>query len=135
MNRKLENLIWNRANRCCEYCGTPQDYEVLPAEIDHIIAEVHGGQTVSGNLALSCYWCNRYKGPNLAGIDPQTKKHTRLFHPRRHSWMFHFCWKQGWLFGKTPIGRTTIRVLKINSPLRVALRQELTLAGFMIADD
>lgn len=131
MNRKLEALVWKRANHCCEYCHIPQEYEMLPAEIDHVIPEVHGGQTTSANLALSCFWCNRYKGPNLAGIDPQTKQHSLV--PSTAAFVgFHFRWDGAILRGKTPIGRTTLRVLKINSPLRLALREELILAGLMV---
>ena len=129
MDRLLEELIWRRAGGCCEYCRTPQDVEDLPAEIDHIIAEVHGGRTVASNLALSCLHCNRHKGPNLSGIDPQTRLLSRLFHPRRHSWSYHFRWDGARLRGRTAIGRTTIRVLKINAPLRVVLREELIAAG------
>jgi hypothetical protein len=95
MNRTLEELVWRRAGGCCEYCRTPQEFEDLPAEIDHIIAEVHGGQTSSSNLALSCLHCNRHKGPNLSGIDPQTRLLVRLFHPRRHSWAYHFQGRRG----------------------------------------
>jgi len=125
MDRSLEALVWRRARRCCEYCRVPQDYEELPAEIDHIVAECHGGTTIASNLALSCFWCNRYKGPNLSGIDPKTRVHTRLFNPRRHSWTYHFRWEGAKLLGRTAIGRTTIRVLRINAPLRVVLREEL----------
>jgi hypothetical protein len=39
---------------------------------------------VSENLALACCYCNRYKGPNLAGIDPQYGNIVSLFH--RGSW-------------------------------------------------
>src|SRR5207248_11129674 len=99
------------------------------SEIDHIIAEVHGGRTAASNLALSCLHCNRHKGPNLSGIDPQTRLLTRLFHPRRHSWSYHFRWDGARLRGRTAIGRTTIRVLRIDAPLRVMLREELIAAG------
>jgi hypothetical protein len=30
MNLRLERLIWRRAQRICEYCLMPQDYDVLP---------------------------------------------------------------------------------------------------------
>jgi hypothetical protein len=103
----------------------PQELDELPFEIDHIIAEQHGGRTVASNLALSCFFCNRHKGPNLAGIDPVTRRHTRLFHPRRHSWNRHFQWSGPVLVGRTAVGRTTIRVLKINDRLRIWLREEL----------
>jgi 5-methylcytosine-specific restriction endonuclease McrA len=55
----------------------------LPFQIDHILAEKHGGETVESNLALSCPHCNRFKGPNIAGVDPATAQLTRLFDPRR----------------------------------------------------
>lgn len=129
MDRTLEELVWRRAGSCCEYCRTPQEFEQLPAEVDHIIAEVHGGRTIASNLALSCFPCNRHKGPNLSGIDPGTGRHTRLFHPRRHAWAHHFKWEGAKLRGRTAIGRTTVRVLKINAPLRVMLREELISAG------
>jgi hypothetical protein len=132
MDRKLEQMVWRRASRSCEYCRMPQDFEELPAEIDHVIAQVHGGRTVASNLALSCLWCNRHKGPNLSGIDPQTGRHTKLFHPRRHVWSYHFRWEGAKLRGRTAIGRTTIRVLQINARLRVLLREELITAGLII---
>ena len=90
-------------------------------EIDHIIARKHRGCTVAGNLALACYYCNVYKGPNLTGRDPVTGKLTRLYHPRRHKWDFHFRFDEHRI-GRTAIGRTTIDVLRMNHPQFVALR-------------
>jgi hypothetical protein len=107
----------------------PQEFDELPFEIDHIIAEQHGGRTAFSNLALACFVCNRHKGPNLAGIDPLTGRHSKLFHPRRHAWDYHFSWDGPWLRGHTPIGRTTIRVLNINERWRVLLREELMAEG------
>jgi hypothetical protein len=66
-----------------------------------------------------------HKGPNLAGLDPTTKRLTRLFNPRKHRWSRHFRWEGPVLVGKTAIGRTTDEVLAMNDPVRVALRQEL----------
>ena len=31
------------------------------------------------NLAVACHHCNLYKGPNLTGIDPSTRKVVRIF--------------------------------------------------------
>ena len=93
--------------------------------IDHIIARQHRGPTVVENLALACGRCNASKGPNLAGIDPETGQLTRLFHPRRDSWHEHFRWTGGALVGLTSVGRTTIEVLAINHPYRVAAREVL----------
>lgn len=129
MDRALQELVWRRAGDRCEYCRIPVEFEDLPAEIDHIIAEVHGGPTTASNLALSCLHCNKHKGTNLAGFDPQTRRHSALFHPRRHSWSYHFRWDGVTLRGRTAIGRTTVRVLKINAVIRVLLREELRAAG------
>lgn len=37
MERTLQDLVWRRANRRCEYCQVAQDDDRLPFEIDHII--------------------------------------------------------------------------------------------------
>jgi hypothetical protein len=39
MERSLEELVWQRAGSCCEYCLVPQAVDLLPFEIDHIIAQ------------------------------------------------------------------------------------------------
>jgi hypothetical protein len=102
---------------------------VLTFEVDHVIARKHGGPTVAGNLALTCFFCNSYKGPNIAGIDPRSRKIVRLFHPRRHKWNRHFRWDGPTLVGRTPEGRATIAVLNINDPESVAIRMALIDAG------
>jgi hypothetical protein len=84
---------------------------------------------MSGNLALSCWYCNSFKGSDIAGIDPVTGKLTRLYHPRRHRWSWHFRWDGPLLVGRTPIGRTTIRVLQINGSEAITLRESLIAEG------
>jgi hypothetical protein len=125
MDRVLEELVWRRAQSRCEYCQMSQEYDGFRHEIDHVVARKHGGPTAAGNLALACFPCNNYKGPNLAGIDPVTRKLTKLFNPRRHKWKHHFRWDGPYLVGKTAVGRVTIRVLEVNAPDRVDLRQVL----------
>jgi hypothetical protein len=129
MDRALEQLVWDRAGSRCEYCRLAQEHDATSFEIDHIIAVVHGGPTRAGNLALACFLDNSYKGPNLAGMDPETKRVTPLFHPRRHKWGRHFVWHGPVLRGRTPIGRATIATLRINLPHRVAHRAALIAEG------
>ncbi len=129
MDAALTRQVWQRAHRCCEYCRTPQDYDDATFEIDHIIARKHGGPAVASNLALSCFWCNSFKGSDLAGLDPRTRKLTPLFHPRRHKWSRHFRWDGPFLRGRSPVGRVTIAVLHINDPFRVELREGLIEEG------
>src|SRR5947208_2889990 len=129
MERELEEFVWQRARHCCEYCQVAQVDDRLPFEIDHIIALKHRGPTRASNLCLACFACNNHKGPNIAGVDPRTKKIVPLFNPRRHQWRRHFRWDGPILVGLTPIGRTTIAVLEINLDYRIAFRQGLIEEG------
>ena len=54
---------------------------------------------------------------------------TRLFHPRRHKWDWHFRYDGPVLIGRTAIGRTTIRVLQINCEEAMTLRESLIAEG------
>jgi 5-methylcytosine-specific restriction endonuclease McrA len=93
MDDLLADQVRRRAGGACEYCRMPRAfYPTVPFPIDHIIARQHAGSTAPSNLALSCLHCNSHKGPNIAGIDPRTKRLTKLFNPRRHKWERHFRW-------------------------------------------
>jgi hypothetical protein len=129
MERELQEQVWLRAGHRCEYCNFPAQLTRVPFQIDHIIAEKHGGQSTKDNLALSCLFCNTYKGPNIAGIDPDTGALTRLFHPRKDLWVEHFRWNGPVLEALTDVGRTTIAVLKINRSESIAVRQSLMEEG------
>jgi hypothetical protein len=125
MNTSLEQLVWRRANARCEYCQLSQTNSPLPHAIDHIISRQHHGPTVAENLALACFFCNSYKGPNIAGLNPQTGRTVRLFHPRKERWNRHFAWDGPVLVGRTPTGRVTIVLLEINRLEAVELREYL----------
>ena len=125
MEQELVELVWLRARSRCEYCQLPQAFSLFSFEIDHIIAKKHGGATVPENLALACFYCNSFKGPNIASLDGQTGKLVQLFNPRRHHWKRCFRWAGPLLVGRTPIGRVTIQVLCINNLQALALRQSL----------
>jgi hypothetical protein len=129
MDAALERLVWCRAKDRCEYCHLPQGLSPLPHEIDHIIARKHQGPTEAENLALSCFFCNSYKGPNIAGVDPGSGRIVRLFHPRKDSWRRHFAWQGPLLVGLTRSGRATIAVLEINRDEAVAMRAVLVREG------
>ena len=85
MNEALQRRVWRRARDCCEYCLMPQEYDETAFEIDHVIAKKHDGPTADNNLCLSCFFCNSFKGANIAGRDRKTRKLTPLFNPRRQS--------------------------------------------------
>jgi hypothetical protein len=129
VRRDLLELVWTRANACCEYCLIPQALDFHPFEIDHIIAERHGGPTSADNLALACLLCNSYKGPNLAGIDWDKRQIALLFDPRRQRWRRHFRYDGPILLGRTAAGRATVATLRINLPHRISQREILLNEG------
>jgi hypothetical protein len=125
IERGMDRAVRARAAHTCEYCRMPQSARRLRFHIDHVVAQQHHGETVLENLALCCGRCNRHKGPNLSGIDPETGVTTPLFHPRRDRWAEHFRWEGEVIVGVTQIGRATIDVLKMNHPENLAVRREL----------
>ncbi len=129
MDAALQELVRRRARFRCEYCLLPESLASTPFQFDHIIAQSHAGQTFAENLAFACFHCNNFKGPNLAGIDPQTGRVTRLFHPRRDLRPRHFRWDGETLIGLTAIGRATITTLRLNHPFRRAMRRSLLREG------
>jgi len=96
---------------------------LIPFHVEHIVSRQHGGSDDPGGLALACDRCNAYKGPNLTSIDPDTGIVTALFNPRREVWSDHFVVQGGHILGLTPTGRATVRLLNMNAPRRVELRQ------------
>ncbi len=101
MDETTKEEIRERAAGRCEYCLLPEAHVLTPFQIEHVIAKQHRGSDALGNLAYACLPGNLHKGPNLTGIDPKTKKLTRLFNPRRHRWSRHFRWQGAVLIGKT----------------------------------
>lgn len=123
INEVTKALVRTRAGNRCEYCQLRQDDSPLASlHIEHVVPKKHGGSDDIDNLALACIDCNLHKGPNLTGIDPETNEVTALFHPRRQEWSIHFAWDDVYIVGLTAIGRTTVRVLDMNSDDQLALR-------------
>jgi len=118
----MRQLAKSRAQFRCEYCRIGQATSVVSFHVEHIIPRQHGGVTSEENLALSCPHCNLHKGPNLAGMDPDTGEVTRLFHPRSDVWSEHFRLGNGQVTGLTAIGRTTVWLLTLTDDEQMALR-------------
>jgi hypothetical protein len=129
LNADLIRQVWQRARARCEYCQLPSAFHPAPFQIDHIIARQHGGTDAVDNLALACIHCNRFKGPNIAGVDPDSGEIVRLFDPRRDAWTEHFMWDGPELKALTQIGRVTISLLVVNDPEVVTVRKALQEEG------
>jgi HNH endonuclease len=127
---ELRRQVRTRAGECCEYCRIPESASFATHQVDHVIAEKHGGETVADNLAMSCALCNSRKGSDLASIDADTGLLIPLFHPRNDRWAEHFRFVSGGMVqALTPIGRVTARLLQFNHPDRVAERSLLIAAN------
>lgn len=121
----LRNLVYERADGRCEYCSISEAFSFAKHQIDHVIAEKHGRQTVEENLALSCAICNKYKGSDIASIDYETGAIVPLFNPRKDVWSEHFKIENGIFIGLTANARATIRLLQINNQARIEERKML----------
>ncbi|MBI1901834.1 MAG: HNH endonuclease [Planctomycetia bacterium] len=124
MDEATKRFARRRAKNRCEYCHRSQRSSPLARlQFEHIVPKQHGGTDTEDNLALACANCNRQKGPNLTGIDPDTGQIVELFHPRKHRWRDHFRWNGLLIVGRTPTGRATVRVFEMNSAVRLAVRE------------
>lgn len=126
---RFRRQVQERARGCCEYCLIHEADMYYPHEADHVIAEKHGGATSFENLAWACFYCNRFKGSDLASIDPTSSKIVLLFHPRTQKWHRHFRLNGARIEGMTASGRATVALLHLNDPERVAYRMGLIEIG------
>jgi HNH endonuclease len=122
--RRLRELVARTAGYCCGYCRTPERIAGFRLNIEHIIPEARGGQTVEENLWLSCHACNEFKAARVQARDPATGKRVRLWNPRRDPWHDHFRWSDDGteIVGLTPRGRATVAALQLNRPELVGAR-------------
>jgi hypothetical protein len=123
IDSSLRQLVRLRATGFCEYCGISESLTLAEHEIDHVIAVKHGGQTVADSLAFCCTVCNRFKGSDIASIDPDTGELAPLFHPRMDRWSDHLELRNGEIVGITAKGRVTVRLLQMNRTNRIKERQ------------
>jgi len=125
IREELRAEVAGRARWCCEYCLIHQDDAGFPHQVDHIVSRKHGGSSTSDNLAYACVVCNRYKGSDLASIDPRTGEVVRLFDPRRDRWTDHFRLDGAVIEPISGAGSATVRLLRLNAPERIAERRLL----------
>jgi hypothetical protein len=126
---ELRRAVYRRANHQCEYCLIDEQDTFLGCQIDHVIAEKHGGETIFENLAVACTLCNRAKGSDIATLVDGAL--TRLYNPRVELWTDHFgiAKDQITILSKTSVGQATISLLEINTNDRLLERQTLNELG------
>lgn len=123
MDSPTRHHVRERAGHRCEYYHLPEAQSpIAKLQIEHVRPRKHGGNDDRANLALACIACNLHKGANLTGIDPDSAQVVELFNSRTQSWADHFAWNGCLLVGLSAVGRTSIRVMDINSKDRIRVR-------------
>jgi hypothetical protein len=122
-----------RARHACEYCHAPEAVFNLPFEVEHVMPQARGGETVEDNLALSCRSCNLYKSDYVRAVDELTRQEVNLFNPRLDTWREHLSIDEetGDIKGLTATGRATISRLRINSVAQVEARKQWLRLGLI----
>ena len=112
----VDRGIRERAGHRCGYCLSPQALVMARLEIEHIIPLAKGGTDEETNLWLACPICNGHKSDKTEATDPETGEKVPLFHPGTQTWSEHFEWSADGLriVGKTPVGRATVRALRLS---------------------
>jgi hypothetical protein len=117
-------LVIQRADNRCEYCGLSQLGQAATFHIDHVIPVMASGSTTAGNLALACVSCSLYKGARQDIEDPKTNEMVPIFNPRQQTWKEHFAWMGVEVIGLTAVGRATVNALKLNRDIIKTIRVE-----------
>jgi hypothetical protein len=120
----LRQLVIQRADNRCEYCGLSQLGQAATFHIDHVIPVMASGSTTAGNLALACVSCSLYKGARQDIEDPKTNEMVSIFNPRQQTWKEHFAWMGVEVIGLTAVGRATVNALKLNRDIIKTIRVE-----------
>ena len=125
LSADLRDRLLEADDRHCAYCYTTEANTGQPMTVDHITAQVQGGETTLENFCFACRRCNEFKGSATGAQDPLTGETMALFHPRQQTWADHFQWDEAGtlLIGLTAIGRATIVALNMNNSVIVDARR------------
>ena len=125
ISEQVRARVARRAGHRCEYCLIHENDAGFPHQVDHVVSRKHGGTSAFDNLAYACILCNRYKGSDVASINPKTGEAVRLFHPRQDRWTDHFRLDADFIEPLTDAGGATVRLLRLNAAERLAERRLL----------
>lgn len=129
INAETRRIVAARAHYVCEYCLIAEEHAFFRFQIEHIISRKHGDSSKLDNLALACVFCNRYKGSDIASLNPETKELVRLYNPRTMRWREHFRLQEVFIEPLTEIGEATTRILQMNHEDQILERRVLYVRG------
>lgn len=116
-------LVRQRFQRACGYCGVSEVSSGGILTIDHYQPRSYGGSNELDNLIYACYKCNQYKHEFWPNRE-QLARQQRVLHPLLDDFSLHFQLKEqvGILDPLTPTGRFHINLLHLNRPQLVKYR-------------
>ena len=122
----LKIKIRQTARHRCGYCLLLQKYSPIVFQFDHYNPVSKGGTNDENNLWLACGNCNNAKSDHTECFDSVPETTVPIFNPRTQNWYEHFEWDETGtiIVGKTPVGRGTVELLKLNDERIVAVRRE-----------
>lgn len=122
---ELARLVRSDAGDLRGYCLCAETMLGIAHEMEHIVPEAAGGETIRENLWIACRRCNSFKSSRCDAQDQVSGKTAPLFHPRKNVWIEHFRWSSDGtlIVGLTASGRATVDALQLNHPLIVAARE------------
>lgn len=129
VSASLRRVVFQRANGVCEYCLIHQDDACFSFHVDHIVSRKQRGASDAANLALACIRCNVAKGTDPGAFVGDPPRLVRHFHPRRDRWTHHFRLSDARIVPLSDEGEATVRLLDLNAPDRLLLRESLIAAG------
>lgn len=128
VSAEIRLTVAEQAGNICEYCLVAEQDSYYRHQIEHIISLKHGGPSEPENLALSCVFCNRNKGSDIASVTADSNKLVRFYNPRTDIWSEHFRLNGVIITPLTEIGDVTARILQLNNEERMTERQVLAKA-------
>jgi HNH endonuclease len=129
LSPEIRQVVASRANHVCEYCLIAEEDAYFRFQIEHIISRKHSGSSEIDNLAVSCVFCNRYKGSDIASLIPGRDELVRFYNPRIDDWREHFRLNGVAIEPLTAIGEATIRILQMSHDDQILERQVLDVRG------
>ena len=111
INNEARQLVRQRADFCCEFCGVSETSVGGELTVDHYRPKTKGGSDELDNLLYCCPRCNLYK------LDywPAEADDPHLWNPRQEPASTHFLELDGgWLHPLTSTGAFTLQRLRLN---------------------
>ena len=119
LNKSIREQARHRSNYACEYCGITETDTGGLLTIDHFRPKSKGGTDNIDNLIYCCNRCNSYKH----NYYPEDENSPKIWNPREESFSQHFfLLDNGSLKSLTPVGKTTIQLLRLNRPSLISYR-------------